>query len=94
MPFISISIGMVTSLSISSGEWPGHWVINSTWGGERSGYASIGSLLKEYAPQNISARAATTITNGCVSAKEPMRAIMMSRLTAFGSRIEGRYRHR
>ena len=27
MPFISISIGIVTSRSISSGAWPGHCVI-------------------------------------------------------------------
>ena len=36
-PFISTSIGSVTSRSISSAAWPGHCVMTSTIGGERSG---------------------------------------------------------
>ena len=37
IPFIPRSTGTVTSRSISSAEWPGHWVITSSIGGERSG---------------------------------------------------------
>src|ERR1022692_3741944 len=33
MPLSSISSGMVTRRSISSGAWPGHWVMSSTCGG-------------------------------------------------------------
>ena len=36
-PFISISAGTVINRSTSSEVWPGHWVISSTIGGERSG---------------------------------------------------------
>ncbi len=36
-PFISTSIGTVMSRSTSSAAWPGHWVMISTIGGERSG---------------------------------------------------------
>ena len=36
-PFISISVGSVTSRSISSAACPGHCVMISTIGGERSG---------------------------------------------------------
>ncbi len=37
MPFISTSSGTVMRRSTSSAAWPGHWVMNSTIGGERSG---------------------------------------------------------
>ena len=37
MPFISRSIGTVISRSTSSAEWPGHCVLISTIGGDRSG---------------------------------------------------------
>ena len=37
MPFISRSIGTVISRSTSSAAWPGHWVMISTIGGDRSG---------------------------------------------------------
>ena len=37
MPFISRSIGTVISLSTSSAEWPGHWAVIETIGGDRSG---------------------------------------------------------
>src|SRR5215467_12835800 len=76
IPFISISSGMVTRRSISSEAWPGHCVINSTCGGDKSGYASIGSFWKEMTPQAIRARAAMITTNGCRRAKETRRPIM------------------
>jgi hypothetical protein len=37
MPFISFSTGTVISRSTSSAARPGHWVMISTMGGERSG---------------------------------------------------------
>jgi hypothetical protein len=37
MPFIPTSTGTVISRSTSSAAWPGHWVMISTIGGERSG---------------------------------------------------------
>ena len=37
IPFISTSSGIEISRSISSDAWPGHWVMISTCGGERSG---------------------------------------------------------
>ena len=36
-PFISTSVGIVTRRSISSAACPGHWVMTSTIGGDRSG---------------------------------------------------------
>ena len=36
-PFISSSVGTVISRSTSSAAWPGHCVMISTRGGERSG---------------------------------------------------------
>ena len=76
MPFISISSGMVTSRSTSSEACPGHWVMISTCGGERSGYASMGSFWKDHAPQTIMAMAATTTTKGWFSAKVTSLAII------------------
>ena len=37
MPFISLSTGTVISRSTSSAARPGHWVMTSTMGGDRSG---------------------------------------------------------
>ena len=36
-PFMARSIGMLTCCSISSAEWPGNWVMNTTWVSEGSG---------------------------------------------------------
>ena len=50
IPFISISSGTVMRRSTSSAAWPGHWVMISTIGGDRSGYASTGSRRKDQIP--------------------------------------------
>ena len=76
MPFISTSRGMEMRRSISSAACPGHCVMISTCGGDRSGYASMGSRRKAMTPQTITAKAAIRITNRCASAKETMREIM------------------
>src|SRR5208282_2567974 len=78
MPFISISSGIVTRRSISSAAWPGHWVMISTWGGERSGYASIGRFWNENAPQTRRANEAMTMRNPCRRANETSLAIIPS----------------
>ena len=44
MPFIASSVGLVTWVSSSSGGRPGACMATSTWVGETSGKASIGSL--------------------------------------------------
>ena len=46
-PFISVSIGTVTSRSTSSAALPGHCVMISTIGGDKSGYASTGRRPNE-----------------------------------------------
>ena len=49
-PFICSSTGAVINRSTSSAAWPGHWVMISTIGGDRSGYASTGSRLNDHSP--------------------------------------------
>ena len=44
MPFITTSTGLVTCASSSSGGRPGACMATSTWVGETSGKASIGSF--------------------------------------------------
>jgi hypothetical protein len=46
MPVNATSIGMVICRSIFSADHPGFWVINSTMGGEGSGYAMMSSRWK------------------------------------------------
>src|SRR5580704_1946994 len=67
MPVISVSTGMVINRSTSSEAWPGHWVMISTMGGERSGYASTGSRRKEKTPPMITATAISSASSGCES---------------------------
>src|SRR5262245_3655632 len=60
MPFISFSIGTVTSSSTSRADRPVHSVCTSTWGGANSGKASIGMWRICRMPKNISIDAPTT----------------------------------
>src|SRR5450631_4140747 len=60
IPFIPSSTGTVISRSTSSAACPGHWVMISTMGGERSGYASIGRRSKAHHPAPISTSAMST----------------------------------
>ena len=72
-PFISISVGSVTNRSISSAAWPGHCVMISTMGGERSGYASTGMCWNDMAPPMTTKAVSIRIRNRCRSANWTMR---------------------
>ena len=73
MPFISVSIGTVTSRSTSSAAWPGHGVEISTMGGDRSGYASTGRRLKDQVPTPTRITPKSTTRNHWFSAPRTIR---------------------
>ena len=73
MAFMPSSTGTVISRSTSSAEWPGHCVTMSTIGGDRFGYASIGSTWYDHTPAAARPSASSTISMRCCSAKATMR---------------------
>ncbi len=72
-PFISRSTGTVMSRSTSSAACPGHWVMISTIGGERSGYASIGKRCSAHSPAPIRTTVSSTTIRRCRSDEATIR---------------------
>src|SRR5271168_4542899 len=70
------SRGSVVRRSTSSAAWPGHCVISSTIGGERSGYASTGMRWKETVPATTISAVNISTTKRCCKANWTMRWIM------------------
>ena len=64
IPFIATSTGTVINRSTSSDARPGHCVITSTMGGERSGYASTGKRVNDQMPTQMSATMANPTSSG------------------------------
>ena len=65
MPFIPPSTGTVISRSTSSAAWPGHCVMISTIGGDKSGYASTGRRSSDRVPAPISTSVSSTTRKRC-----------------------------
>src|SRR5450755_45647 len=76
IPFRPSSTGTVISRSTSSAACPGHWVMTSTLGGERSGYASIGSRWNAQDPAPIRTSVMRMTRNGCRSEEATIRFII------------------